>query len=172
MSFKKGCIPWNKGKRGLQQAWNKGMRNKNHFCLVCGKPKDYKSKYWCRDCFNKYFVRNTNGLKKHQSGKDNPMWKGGVTPENKKARNSEVWKQWRKVIFARDNYECQICGKNTHNLLPHHIKKFSDHKEIRFSENNGVTLCSECHINLVNMREKDWESYFNFNLETRRLIFQ
>ncbi len=22
----KGCIPWNKGKRGLQVAWNKGMK--------------------------------------------------------------------------------------------------------------------------------------------------
>ena len=26
MAFKKGYIPWNKGKKGLQKGWNKGKK--------------------------------------------------------------------------------------------------------------------------------------------------
>jgi len=36
MPQKKGCIPWNKGMRGLQVAWNKGMKY----------PKGEKSPFW------------------------------------------------------------------------------------------------------------------------------
>ena len=30
----------------------------------------------------------------------------------------------------------------------HHKKPFADYKELRFSVNNGITLCKECHKNV------------------------
>ena len=37
-------------------------------------------------------------------GSKNPMWKGGITPVNKKIRMSLEYKFWRAAVFERDNY--------------------------------------------------------------------
>jgi rubrerythrin len=79
-------------------------------------------------------------------GSDNPNWKGGVTPENIKARHSFAYQEWRRKVFERDNYTCQHCGYSKGgNLHPHHIKPFSEYKESRYDIDNGITLCKSCH---------------------------
>lgn len=95
-------------------------------------------------------------------------WRGGVTPINNLLRKRNNYKLWRKSVYDRDNYECQICGESkSGELQAHHIRKFSDFPEQRTNILNGITLCKKCHIGRVNSHEKDWESYFNFNLETK-----
>ncbi len=42
-------------------------------------------------------------------GEQHPLWKGGVTPENIKARHSIEYRLWREAVFARDNWTCQYC---------------------------------------------------------------
>jgi hypothetical protein len=82
----------------------------------------------------------------HLKGEKNPNWKGGITPLNFAARTSFEYKQWRKSVFERDNYTCLMCGDNKGgNLEADHIKPFSTHIEIRFSIENGRTLCKSCH---------------------------
>lgn len=78
-------------------------------------------------------------------GKKSHLWKGGVTPLNKKIRTSFEYREWRRLVFKRDNFTCMNCGKRGGNLEAHHIKSFSKHKELRFEINNGQTLCVECH---------------------------
>ncbi|MFA5158849.1 MAG: NUMOD3 domain-containing DNA-binding protein, partial [Patescibacteria group bacterium] len=39
------------------------------------------------------------------------FWKGGVLPINTQIRSSFEYKQWRRLVFERDNYTCQKCGK-------------------------------------------------------------
>ena len=93
------------------------------------------------------------------NGKNNPNWKGGIAPINKKIRTSLEYKLWRKAIFERDNYTCQWCGKIGGKLNVDHIKSFSKIKEqysLKTIEDcklclelwdisNGRTLCVFCH---------------------------
>jgi hypothetical protein len=78
-------------------------------------------------------------------GENNPHWKGGVTPEKELARSCWDYVQWRKNIFKRDNYTCQCCGVPHKNIEAHHIKNFSEHIELRYNIDNGITLCDKCH---------------------------
>lgn len=88
---------------------------------------------------------NKCGLKL-RSGENAPRWKGGITSENDKIRNSAEYANWRDSVFKRDNYTCQCCGDNSgHNLTAHHIRNFSDNKSLRLEKRNGITLCNECH---------------------------
>ena len=75
-----------------------------------------------------------------------PNWKGGITPENKRIRQSFEMNEWRKAVFERDNYTCQLCGDNKGgNLRAHHIEKFNQYPNKRFDVDNGLTLCKDCH---------------------------
>lgn len=83
-------------------------------------------------------------------GASNPSWKGGVTLINHTIRNSAQYNEWRKTIFKRDNWSCVLCGdrqKSGHKVIlqADHIKPFSLFPELRFSLDNGRTLCIDCH---------------------------
>jgi len=73
-------------------------------------------------------------------------WKGGITPENHKIRESKAYKDWIKKVFNRDNWTCQICGKKGGKLHAHHIKPFAKYPELRLETSNGITFCEKCHI--------------------------
>ena len=81
----------------------------------------------------------------NQRGKNCHLWKGGITPENRRIRTSLEYKLWRKSIFERDNYICQKCDQLGGNLRAHHINNFADNKDLRLAIDNGIILCNECH---------------------------
>lgn len=72
-------------------------------------------------------------------------WKGGITPMNAAIRNSLEYEDWRKAVFERDNYTCQICYQVGGYLHVDHIKPFALFPELRFELSNGRTLCVSCH---------------------------
>lgn len=80
-----------------------------------------------------------------QSGENHWNWKGGITPKNQKERNSSKYSAWRKAVFERDDYTCQICGIRGSELNAHHIKRWSTNVNERYQLDNGITLCKKCH---------------------------
>lgn len=78
------------------------------------------------------------------SGTKHWNWQGGISSEQHK-RYSLEGKEWRRNIFSRDNFTCKICGKKGGKLHAHHIKPFSKFKDLRFINDNGITVCVDCH---------------------------
>lgn len=78
-------------------------------------------------------------------GRHHFNWKGGITSENRQARNSTEYKTWRRAVFERDDYTCVLCGTIGGVLNADHIMPFAEYKNLRFDTNNGRTLCVSCH---------------------------
>lgn len=95
-------------------------------------------------------------------GKNNPMWKGGLTPANKIIRGRLEFKLWKLSVFKRDNYTCKWCKKRGGNLNAHHILTFINNPKERLNIHNGITLCEKCH-NKTKGKEKQFEQFF-FNM--------
>lgn len=147
-SFKKGHVPWNKGLIG----YNLGHPSYGNGLSFLGKKHTKKSKEKMRLAkLNKQ--GNTTG--KHWKAKNTTKmgikgelhwnWKGGKTPKLRLLKNSISWKKWRKLIFERDNYTCQDCGKRGIIIHLHHLKSFVKFEELRFEIINGITLCKSYH---------------------------
>ena len=73
------------------------------------------------------------------------LWKGGITKENSKIRNSIEIRLWRELVFARDNWTCQKTNQRGGDLVAHHIENFSMLPELRTSIENGITLSKKIH---------------------------
>lgn len=80
-----------------------------------------------------------------KSGKNHWNWKGGVTSNNQKERNSSMYSDWRKAVFERDNFTCQLCGARGVRLNAHHILPWAKNIAERYQLSNGITLCKKCH---------------------------
>ena len=110
----------------------------NSFKTIPSKIKNKKGKYCSIAC-----------LRKTNKGENHWNWRGGITLENHRIRNSKEYMEWRKAVFERDNYTCQICFKQGGRLEADHIKSFVLFSNIRFEVSNGRTLCKKCHASTL-----------------------
>lgn len=53
---------------------------------------------------------------------------------------------WVKSVKERDNYKCTVCGSNEE-IVAHHLNSYDMFEEERTDLENGLTLCSKCHLN-------------------------
>lgn len=137
--FKKGSVPWNKGKGGYKNksGWKLSEITKKRISdAKKGKPR-----------FDK-------------RGENSIFWKGGISKLNDRIKKSAKYKEWRNKVFTRDNFTCQECGKNHCWIEAHHIKEFNkiikENNIKTFEEalickelwdvDNGKTLCLDCHF--------------------------
>lgn len=136
----KGRIPWNKDL--------KGEKYKLHY------PDGFSIGNFGKIPWNKGKIFS------RVAGSNNHKWKGGITPLIIKIRSYKKYSEWRREVYERDKYTCQMCGDDRgHNLEAHHKKTFSeiikDNNIKSFNEslkckelwniNNGITLCKDCH---------------------------
>lgn len=71
---------------------------------------------------------------------------GFRTTQSHMERNCSKYNEWRMNVFKRDNFTCQCCKKRGGDLNAHHLKNFSEYKELIYDIDNGITLCEKCHL--------------------------
>ena len=123
--------------------------------------------FWAnqRGCENIFC--STKCKQEYHVGENHPNWikdRTQLKNQNKSMRWSKEMCDWRKSIYKRDNYTCQMCGNRSHKdnaviLNAHHIKRFIDNENLRFDIDNGITLCEDCH-KLTYGKENDFEKQF------------
>lgn len=74
------------------------------------------------------------------------------------------WRKFRLTIIDRDNKMCQRCYLkygiiNGEELQVHHIKPRIHFPELMFDEENVITLCKTCNVQLgLNGIDFTWEA--------------
>jgi hypothetical protein len=146
-------------KRKREKAYQWKIVNRILVCSFCKRKFEVKKPYMLKT--QKYCSYQCRSKANARYGEKHPMWKGGITTENEKLRKSLEYKAWRKTIFERDNYTCQLCGTRGKELNADHIKQWSKFPNLRFKVANGRTLCKDCHrlVTAIFLKE-NWINQF------------
>lgn len=124
------------------ECTNKGfIKKETILCKFCGTPFEYSESNRGR-----YSTCASPKCRlENKTRNNNPNWKGGITKNRLTEMSRKPYKMWRKGVFERDNFTCQICGKRGGTLNADHIKSWAFYPELRYDPNNGRTLCLKCH---------------------------
>ena len=95
-------------------------------------------------------IEKIKAKRKLQFGERNPGWKGGITPLVRLMRNNDNYSNWRKEVFKRDGFTCQMCEDKGIYLQGHHIIGVHEDLNLIYEISNGLTLCKKCHLDFHN----------------------
>lgn len=146
----KCCVPHSLGGKKGNIPWNKGIKiwkGKRHPYL--GKKLSKRHRINLSIAHQGQLPWNTGKKRPEMTGKNHPMWKGGITDD----RRSWKYTQMVKAVWKRDKYTCFLCGKRENKLDAHHILPWEDFPEWRFNKKNLTTLCKGCHFII---KGKEW----------------
>lgn len=146
----KGCIPWNKGKKGVQIAWNKGLTTETHPSItLCGRAKSDEKEEERRN-------KISNSMKKY----------GGYRKGSGRGK-----KGWYKGFFCDSSWELAyviFC-------LEHNIQIKRNTKKLRyFFEDKEHTYTPDFLVNGViteikGFKTPQWEAKLKYNPTVRVL---
>ena len=151
----------------IKPAWNKGTTKYEQItCSVCGKlfqAEKWRNRKVCS--FRCKIKRFTSSGILSRIGKKPWNYNGKLMLE-KQLRNHPKMEKWRKDIFKRYNFSCDVCGSRGY-LEAHHIRLFTDilnefkklnqgktdeeiyglalKYEPLWDSKNGICLCKNCH---------------------------
>lgn len=119
---------------------------KKILCGKCGKYYNFNEKCSCN------VINNRNEYQK-QYYRDNR--------DIQLPLMSRRWQKKRKYIINRDNGYCQRCFCkfrliNDQDLQVHHIKPRSKYPELMYEDDNLITLCRTCNLELGVQEQLDF----------------
>ena len=143
---KKNYVPWNKGKKGLQVSWCKGLTKETHPSIA-----KYAKKLEGRE----FSIEHRKKISDSRWGENNPAWNGGSSFE---PYGEEFNKYLKYQVRFRDGFVCRVCGvgENGRALDVHHVDYDKKHNDLL----NLVSLCPVCH-GKTNGDRVFWLDYFS-----------
>jgi hypothetical protein len=143
------------------------------FCsLEC--RSEWRSKYWvganhpqyqpgprartCQHCGKDFAQRTTEAISvfrkrkfcsmecarlgQHRlTGEAHPLFK----PDGRRKVRAGRHGSWARAVISRDQATCRRCGAKNVELHAHHILPYEAYPDQRWSLDNGLTLCYQCH---------------------------
>lgn len=125
-------------------------RQKEHIfamrsCVACGlrfHANSSSGRVTCSpECSRRYKSLRQRGELSHR-------WLGGLTSPDWIARNSIDYTDWRSAVLRRDRGVCCDCGNKPEHPHVHHIRNLKKYPDLAFAVDNGIVLCSSCHVKL------------------------
>ena len=157
VAFKKGSVPYNKGKRMSEEQKRKISESKK------GQVSPNKGKKMPEEQKRKLSVANkgkviTDQQKENLSKAQLKRWSKIEKKVYKRYIHVKDKRlvEWRMEVFKRDNYTCCECGRTKCYLEAHHIKSWAKYPKLRYILSNGLTLCAGdngCHNHTNNELE-------------------
>jgi hypothetical protein len=93
-----------------------------------------------------------------QVGEKSGTWKGGISKIGQALRTSPEYARWRRGVFERDNFTCQLCGVRGGRLIADHYPyPFAKYPEHRLNPDNGRALCQSCDYQVTYVT-KEWQN--------------
>lgn len=93
--------------------------------------------------------------------------------KNKYAKyHTAAYKKWRASVLLRDGFKCVVCGRGRREakvLQADHIRSWARYPELRFSVENGRTLCLYHHRRTPNYGRKA-ANYVNSDEEDAKWV--
>lgn len=171
--FKKEVVPWNKGKSGIYSAktlFNIGSSRRGKLSPMSGKHHTEETKDKIRKHIHITLIGNTRTKGKPWS--ENRRKAQLLVPKKPKTKPVKLngkeyhplWHELRKLVYKRDNWICQECGRHCGRKLGiacHHIDYDISNNDL----SNLVTLCVRCHAK-TNFKREDWIIHYK-NKEMR-----
>lgn len=71
--------------------------------------------------------------------------------------------KWRNEVLKRDKYKCQFPGcrcRGRRKVQTHHIRRWAEFPALRFTSQNGITLCYD-HHKMIQGKEDYYMSLFD-----------
>lgn len=148
--FKKGHIPWSKGKIGVRKGYKHSEETKRKIGLGnTGKirSEEAKEKNRIAHIGKKQSPETIAKRMKNMYGENHPMWKKDRNALVKSVgRKDYANHNWSLSVKKRDGWKCKINNHDCNGRLEsHHILPYRDYPELRFDLNNGITLCKFHH---------------------------
>lgn len=151
---KKGCIPWNKGLKGpSSNGGSYGLLTNNFWRIATLEQKramiDKRAATMRGRPLSEVHRLSLCVPKKNtekMSGENHYRWNPNRAEVRYDRRNDPEYKQWRKRVWLRDNFKCKIANQDcSGEIEAHHILNWVEYVELRYEDNNGITLCQAHH---------------------------
>lgn len=126
------------------------MANRKTICSYCGKIADPEN-HTCKNMKQKKEKYNQTKRDYYKNNK-----------ESLKELMSKRWSKFRSHIIERDKNFCQRCFIkygiiNAELLQVHHIKSRAHYPDLVYDEDNVITVCQTCNLQLGTSDKLDFE---------------